>query len=225
MDKGSTPSEPRSTRRSANDNRANLRLARLLSGPAGIVAAATLLTAIMAAPVLVEPAERLFGSEIVGRHPDPFVSSFQFENPPPPAVYSQPATDAVGAGLAWLFGSGIAAYNALVLSSFILAALFAFLLARELTGSRAASWIAGLAYAFAPYHVAQAAYHVHGAQVQWLPLYLLALWRCCGRASPGRIALLIVAGGLVTMSNFYHGLMAIVITPSPIFIVLSEILS
>ena len=41
-----------------------------------------------------------------------------------------------------------------------------------------------MAYAFSPFHLAQAAYHPHIAQTQWMPLYLLALWRCLDDASP-----------------------------------------
>ena len=47
----------------------------------------------------------------------------------------------------------ILSYNLLFLSTFVLSGLGMFLLARELTGSRTAAFVAGLAYAFAPYRV------------------------------------------------------------------------
>ena len=70
-----------------------------------------------------------------------------------------------------------------------------------------------MAYAFSPFHLAHAAYHPHVAQIQWMPLYLLALWRCLDRPSPPAVAFLAVATIAVTLSNFYAGLIAAVITP------------
>ncbi len=79
----------------------------------------------MAWPVLRQPDSRLFGSEIVGRHVDPFIAIGQFESPRRPGVYTQPATDYLGAAVAALTGDGVTAYNAVVLATFPLAALFA----------------------------------------------------------------------------------------------------
>ena len=47
-----------------------------------------------------------------------------------------------------------------------------------------------MAYAFSPFHLAHAAYHPHIAQTQWVPLYLLALWRCLDNASPAAVGFL-----------------------------------
>ena len=84
----------------------------------------------------------------------------------------------------------VAAYNVLVLATFPLAAAAAYLLARYVLGSHLGAMVAGLAYAFLPFHVAQAAGHPHVAQTQWLPLYLLALWRCLDRPDLRRAVLL-----------------------------------
>ena len=70
-----------------------------------------------------------------------------------------------------------------------------------------------MAYAFSPFHLAHAAYHPHIAQTQWMPLYLLALWRCLDDASPAAVGFLGAATVAVTLSNFYGGLIAAVITP------------
>ena len=182
-------------------------------GAAGLVLVAVFLTLAMAAPVLRAPGSRLFGREIVGRHPDPFIVINQFEHPRPVGLFTQPATDYLGAAIATVTGDGVLAYNVVVLATFPLAALFAYLLALRLTGSRQASWLAGLLYAFAPFHIAQSAYHPHGAQTQWLPLYLLALWLCLERAGLRRLLLLVLSLALVALSNFYYGLMAAALTP------------
>jgi hypothetical protein len=181
-------------------------------GAAGIAALAAILTAIMAAPVLVEPTARLFGTEIVGRHHDPYTVIAQFERPPALSLYSQPATDLAGAALARIIG-GAAAYNVIVLASFPLAALFTWMLVHRVTRSAAAAAVAALAFAFSVFHVAQSAYHPHVAQVQWIPLYLLALWLCLDRFTAARAICLAVAAALVALSNFYGGFIAAVMTP------------
>lgn len=150
--------------------------------------------------------------EIVGRHHDPFTVMAQFGRPIGLGVYSQPVTDVTGALLARISGP-VAAYNWLVLLSFPLSAAAAYLLARYLALSPPGATVAAMAYAFSPFHVAHAAYHPHIAQTQWVPLYLLALWRCLDRASATAVGWLGFAAITVTLSNFYGGLIAAVITP------------
>lgn len=179
---------------------------------ARVLALAAIVTLAIAAPVLRAPSERVFGREIAGRHHDPFTMMQQFERPPGLSAYSQPVTDLAGAALARL-SSPVAAYNWLVLLSFPLSAVAAYLLGRHLALSPAAALVAAMAYAFSPFHLAQAAYHPHIAQTQWIPLYLLALWRCLDDVSPAAIALLAAATAAVTLSNFYGGFIAAVITP------------
>ena len=91
-----------------------------------VLAAATLLTALIAAPVLLDFGGRIFGNELGGFHPDPYIVIDQFEGAPRLTHFTQPATDWAGIALARLTG-GVAAYNLLVLVTFPLAALFAFL--------------------------------------------------------------------------------------------------
>jgi len=177
-----------------------------------VSALALVVTVAIAAPVLRAPSERVFGMEIVGRHHDPFTVMAQLERPITIGVYSQPVTDISGALLARLSG-GVAAYNWLILLSFPLSAAAGYLLARHLALSPAGATVAAMAYAFSPFHLAHAAYHPHIAQTQWIPLYLLALWRCLDNASPAAVGFLGAATLAVTLSNFYGGLIAAVITP------------
>ena len=180
-----------------------------------MAALAAVVTVVMAAPVLRSPSERVFGNASVGRHHDPFTVMQQFERPVAVGVYTQPVTDIPGALIARVSG-GVAAYNWLVLLSFPLAAVAAYLLARHLALSPVAAAVAAMAYAFSPFHLAHAAYHPHIAQAQWIPLYLLALWRCLDRATPWSVGLLAAAAIAVTLSNFYGGLIAAVITPAAV---------
>jgi hypothetical protein len=185
---------------------------RLTTEVAGVSALAVIVTVVISACVLRAPSDRVFGMAIVGRHHDPFTVMEQFARPIGVGVYSQPVTDITGALLARIAGA-VAAYNWLVLLSFPLSAAAAYLLARHLALSSAGATVAAMAYAFSPFHVAHAAYHPHIAQTQWVPLYLLALWRCLDAASPVAVGFLVAATMAVTLSNFYAGLIAAVITP------------
>jgi hypothetical protein len=179
---------------------------------AGVALAALVVTMVVAAPVLRAPSERIFGKEIVGRHYDPFTVMEQFNRPIGGTALLQPLTDVPGAWLAKSVGA-VASYNAVVLVSFPLGAVAAYLLARHLAIPRAAALVVAFAFAFSPFHLAHAAYHPHIAQVQWLPLYLLALWRCLDRATWRAAGFLAAAAAGITFSNFYGGLMAAVISP------------
>ena len=183
-----------------------------VSEVAAVAAVALILTIALAAPVLQAPTERIFGTEIVGRHYDPFIVMQQFDRPIARTAYLQPLTDVPGAWFARATGP-VAAYNWLVLLSFPLSAMAAYLLARYVALSPASATIAAITFAFSPFHLAHAAYHPHIAQIQWLPLYLFALWRCLDRATPASIGLLAVSVVAVTLSNFYGGLIAAVMTP------------
>lgn len=187
-------------------------LAEPRRGAVACLLLATLGTLALAAPVLMAPDERLIGREIVGRKGDPFWAIWNFLAPRSPSLRTQPATDYVGAAVASVIG-GVPAYNVVVLATFPLAALFAFLFARHLTGSPVVAWTAALFYAFSPFHIAHAAYHPHIAQIQWVPLAMLALWRAVERADPRRLALLLASLSLVALSNFYFGLVVGVLLP------------
>ncbi|MDP1569701.1 MAG: hypothetical protein Q8L86_06830 [Vicinamibacterales bacterium] len=177
-----------------------------------VLALAVTATVYLAAPVLRIPSERLFGAELVGRHHDPFTVMAQFERPWGSGTYPQPVTDITGALLTRASGP-VAGYNWLILFSFPLSAAAAFLLARHLTLSAGGATMAAMAYAFSPFHLAHAAYHPHIAQTQWIPLYLLALWRSLDAASPMAVGLLGAATVAVALSNLYGALIAAVITP------------
>ena len=79
----------------------------------------------------------------------------------------------------------ILCYNLLFLSTFALSGLGMFLLGRELTGSAAAGFVAGLAFAFAPYRIASIP-HLHVLSSAWMPFVLFGLHRhfASGRLQP-----------------------------------------
>ena len=75
-----------------------------------------------------------------------------------------------------LMQNEIFAYNFIMLMTFPLAGLAMYLLAVYLTRNKWASFIAGLAYAFCPYHFAHAS-HITLANIQWMPLFILFLFK------------------------------------------------
>jgi hypothetical protein len=73
-------------------------------------------------------------------------------------------------------GNPFLCYNLVFLSTFVLSGLGMFLFCRELTGSRTAGLVAGLAFAFAPYRVTSIP-HLQVMSAQWLPFVLFGLRR------------------------------------------------
>jgi len=74
--------------------------------------------------------------------------------------------------LLWAGVAPTVAYNVLILSGFLLSGLAVFLLARRLTGSPLAAFVAGALYAFYPYRYEHYS-HLELQMTQWMPL---ALW-------------------------------------------------
>ena len=80
----------------------------------------------------------------------------------------------VSSPIQWFGGSPLLAYNVLLILSVWLAGLAGHALVRRLTGSTAAAFCGGLAFAFAPYRASQLA-HLHLLVTWWMPLVLLGL--------------------------------------------------
>ncbi|HEY3361939.1 MAG TPA: hypothetical protein VGK06_09000 [Methanosarcina sp.] len=71
-------------------------------------------------------------------------------------------------------------YTILWLFSFIFGAYGTYLLVTYLTGDRASSFIAGIVFAFSPYHFAHALGHFGATSIEWIPfcaLYLMKMYK------------------------------------------------
>jgi hypothetical protein len=75
---------------------------------------------------------------------------------------------------------GLAAYNVTVLLAFALSGFNMYLPVKHLTGIRAAAFVAGLVYAFNPYHMSETI-HLHLVSTQWMPLFMLSLTKMIRR--------------------------------------------
>jgi hypothetical protein len=71
-----------------------------------------------------------------------------------------------------------AAYNVLVLASFVLSGFGMYLLAKHITGADYVSFLAGFAYAFSTYRMIEVNEgHLNLTATQWIPLYMLYLMK------------------------------------------------
>jgi hypothetical protein len=108
----------------------------------------------------------------------------------------------IAAPLDWLTGSSVVALNLTSLLTFPMCALAAFALARHLTGSSLAGFVAGLVYGFGPYRMGQLA-HVQMLAVQWAPIAILALHLYLETRARRWLALFGAAWLLQALSNGY----------------------
>ena len=108
------------------------------------------------------------------------------------------------APIEWVTGDPVLTYNAAFLFEFIVAGVGMYLLARELTGSRAAAAIAGAYYAFCPFRMAQIP-HIQMVATGWMPIALWGLHRYLSTRRPRWLAMFASGWILQTLSNSYVG--------------------
>ena len=87
-----------------------------------------------------------------------------------------------------MFGEPLA-YNILWLSSFILAALGAYLLIRYLTNNKIASFIGGFIYGFSPIHYIFSTGFGGATHIEWIPFFILFLLKYINKPSIKNIIL------------------------------------
>lgn len=95
-------------------------------------------------------------------------------------------------------------YNLLVLGTFAFSGASMFVLSRGLGASAPASFLAGCAYTFSTYHFGHAIGHLHIVAMQWVPLFVLALWRLLetGRARWAAVGAITLA--LSALASWYY---------------------
>jgi hypothetical protein len=106
-----------------------------------------------------------------------------------------------------LFRAGInpaIIHNVLLLAAIVASMLCAFALARRLTQSDPAAWLAAIIFGLAPYRMAHIG-HLELQWTMWMPLAMLLLHRLIERPSPWRGVLLGAALGAQVLSSIYYG--------------------
>jgi hypothetical protein len=126
-----------------------------------------------------------------------------FYNEPLTLAYSEHMTAQVVQILPVYAATGniLVAYNLLFISTFALSGLAVYLLVRDMTERPLAAFLAGLAYAYAPYRMGQIS-HVQVLSSYWMPLAILGFHRYFSRVSAGtstRAALRALAGGAAAL--------------------------
>ncbi len=101
-------------------------------------------------------------------------------------------------------GDLVLCYNVLLVGSLIATALSMHLLARQLTGSEKAAYVAGLIFGFAPYHFSHLA-HIQLQALYFLPLSLLLLNRLFDADRPTDTVGLGIILASQAVSSVYYG--------------------
>jgi len=97
----------------------------------------------------------------------------------------------------------VAAHNVTVLLAYLLSGFSMYLLARYLTGSVGAGFVAGLVFTFSTYHIDQSS-HLIILTTQWIPLWILAVIRLFHEPYPLRHALLAALFLALTALSSWH---------------------
>ena len=98
-------------------------------------------------------------------------------------------------------------YNLLILLSFVISGLGAYLLVKEVTGSRLAGLLSALAFAFAPYRMAQLAGHIQLMGTGWIAFSFYFVERTLKTRSWRDGALLGLSVSLTALSAWYYAYM------------------
>jgi hypothetical protein len=104
---------------------------------------------------------------------------------------------------------GLAAYNLTVLLTYVLSGFGMYLLAADLTRCRPAAFVAGLVFAFHPYHMFESAHPVL-VTTQWIPLFVLALRRMLRAGKREWVPQALLAAlwlSLTVLSSWHLGMM------------------
>ncbi len=108
--------------------------------------------------------------------------------------------------------NNVITYNLEVLLSFVLSGLFMYYLANYLLQDKTSAILAGIIYSFCPYHFARAWQHLGLAQIQWMPLYILALFVLVKKVSFKKILSAAICFYLVVSFDFYYAYFMVIVT-------------
>jgi hypothetical protein len=105
--------------------------------------------------------------------------------------------------------SPVAAYNLLVLLTFVVAGVGAFLLMRHFTENTAAALLGGFIFAFSPTHFAHALHQVEIASLQFVPFFVLYYLKTLEHGSKKNVVLASVFFLLNTLCSWYYMVFAL----------------
>jgi hypothetical protein len=103
----------------------------------------------------------------------------------------------------------VAAYNLLILFTFVLAGVGAFLLVRYLTRDTAAALLGGFVFAFNPSHFGHALHQIEIASIQFIPFFVLFYLKVLEKRSAGNVAWASAFFLLNTLCSWYYMILAL----------------
>ncbi|MBX0327990.1 hypothetical protein K2Z83_09915 [Oscillochloris sp. ZM17-4] len=146
---------------------------------------------------------------------NPFTTAYLFYPLPPVDLFFQTLSlpNAIMVAPVLLAIGPVAAFNCVAMLSFGLGGYFTYRIARALVDDRAAALLAGVVFAFTPYHIQRLwSGPMELIAVHWLPLYVLLLMRALARPSLARLLAAALALLVTTLASQYYGLYAAVYT-------------
>jgi hypothetical protein len=99
----------------------------------------------------------------------------------------------------------VVALNGIILLSFVFSGFGAYLLASHVTGSRLAGWVAGIIFAFMPFHSLNRV-TLHLLAIEFIPFYILSLVRLSENPSPRRAMVMGLCFALTYYSSLEYAL-------------------
>ncbi len=116
-------------------------------------------------------------------------------------------------GLIASVSNAFVGYNVLLFLSFPLSIAATYLLCRWLGIGVWPSLLAGVIYAYCPYHLHRCYAHLYLANTQWIPLFLLASIAIARRFDGRRLIGLVAAVALLFLTSAYYGVFACAFLP------------
>lgn len=111
-----------------------------------------------------------------------------------------------------LLTNEVFAYNLTIFTSFFFALITMYYLVLYFTKNKVASMISAIIYALSPYHFTQAAQHIGLASIQWMPLYLLFLFKLEEERRYRYVLLTAFTLSLFVFANYHHLYFMIIVT-------------
>jgi len=109
--------------------------------------------------------------------------------------------------LTWVFDE-VTSFNLSLLLTFPLTGLFTYLLAYKVTKNKAASFLAGLVFAFSPYHIWKSYNHLDLSMIHWFPLYFWGFFNLLEKKTLKSGVLSGLFYSLIILTNFYYAYFA-----------------
>ncbi len=109
------------------------------------------------------------------------------------------------------------AYNIENVLSFVLSGFFVYLLLNYICGNFLVALFSGVIYAFCPYHFARSWQHIGLVHIQWMPLYLYALFRLLKERTVWSLLFVLLSLFLAASFDFYYLYFTLII--SAVFVI------